>query len=109
MLTNAILGHPDVKDRLMVPGDVPGIISAGTVSKASIYNNLFGGNLTDTIPRQFGRISYGQISPGCVSTTAGKSNSRDIGLRNRRSEKNDCKGTLLRALPGKQFLAGTGG
>ncbi len=47
MLTNAILGHPDVKDRLMVPGDVPGIISAGTVSKASIYNNLFGGNLTE--------------------------------------------------------------
>lgn len=47
LLTNAVLGHPEVKDDLMVPADVPKIISAGTVSKASLYNNVFGGNLPD--------------------------------------------------------------
>lgn len=45
LLTNAVLGHPDVKDFLMTAADVPKIIGAGTVSKASIYNNIFGGNL----------------------------------------------------------------
>lgn len=48
LLTNAVLGHPEVKDRLMVPGDVPKVIAAGTVSKASLYNNIFGGNLSET-------------------------------------------------------------
>jgi hypothetical protein len=47
LLTNAVLGHPDVKDHLMVAADVPKIIAAGTVSKASIYNNIFGGNLPE--------------------------------------------------------------
>lgn len=47
LLTNAVLGHPDVKDCLMQPGDVPKLIAAGTVSKASIYNNIFGANLSD--------------------------------------------------------------
>lgn len=47
LLTNSILGHPDVRDHLMLPADVPKIISAGTVSKASIYNNIFGGNLSE--------------------------------------------------------------
>jgi hypothetical protein len=46
LLTNAVLGHPDVKDRLMVPADVPKVLAAGTVSKASLYNNIFGGNLS---------------------------------------------------------------
>ena len=46
LLTNAILGHPDVKDYLMVPKDVPKVVSTGTVSKASLYNNVFGGNLS---------------------------------------------------------------
>lgn len=45
LLTNAILGHPDARDGLMLAGDVPEIIAAGTRHKASIYNNLFGGNL----------------------------------------------------------------
>jgi hypothetical protein len=48
LLTNAVLGHPDVKDRLMVPADVPKVIAAGTVSKGSLYNNIFGGNLSET-------------------------------------------------------------
>ncbi|MBI4524598.1 MAG: hypothetical protein HY695_12390 [Deltaproteobacteria bacterium] len=47
LLTNAVLGHPDVKDHLMIPADVPKIIAAGTVSKASLYNNTFGGNLSE--------------------------------------------------------------
>ncbi len=47
LLTNAVLGHPDVKDCLMQPGDVPKLIAAGTVSKASLYNNIFGANLGD--------------------------------------------------------------
>lgn len=47
LLTNSVLGHPDVKDHLMLPADVPKIISAGTVSKASLYNNIFGGNLSE--------------------------------------------------------------
>jgi hypothetical protein len=47
LLTNAVLGHPDVKDHLMVQSDVPKVIAAGTVSKASLYNNIFGGNLSE--------------------------------------------------------------
>jgi hypothetical protein len=47
LLTNSVLGHPDGKDHVMVPGDVARIIAAGTVSKASLYNNIFGGNLSD--------------------------------------------------------------
>ncbi len=47
LLTNAILGHPDVKDQLMLPGDVSRIIESGTRSKASLYNNIFGGNLSE--------------------------------------------------------------
>lgn len=47
LLSNAVLGHPDVKDRLMVSTDVPKIIQTGTVSRASLYNNIFGGNLSE--------------------------------------------------------------
>ncbi len=48
LLANAILGHPAVKDRLMHPNDIHEIIRSGTVGKASLYNNIFGGNLTET-------------------------------------------------------------
>jgi hypothetical protein len=47
LLTNAVLGHPDVKDYLMQPDDVPTVIAADTVSKASLYNNIFGANLPE--------------------------------------------------------------
>jgi hypothetical protein len=47
LLANAVLGHPDCKDKLMIPADVQKIAAAGTVSKASIYNNIFGGNLSE--------------------------------------------------------------
>ncbi|HLW00375.1 MAG TPA: hypothetical protein VKT82_17040 [Ktedonobacterales bacterium] len=45
LLTNAVLGHPDVRDDLLVPSDIPHLIQEGTVARASLYNNIFGGNL----------------------------------------------------------------
>lgn len=48
LLVNATLGHPLVKDRLMTAADVPSIIRTGTVARASLYDNIFGGNLTET-------------------------------------------------------------
>jgi hypothetical protein len=47
LLSNSVLGHPDAKDHLMSPADVPKFIVAGIVSKASLYNNVFGGNLSE--------------------------------------------------------------
>ncbi|MDK3155764.1 hypothetical protein QPK87_04110 [Kamptonema cortianum] len=47
LLSNTILGHPDCKDHLMRPVDVPKILDKETQSKASIYNNIFGGNLSE--------------------------------------------------------------
>lgn len=48
LLVNAVLGHPDAKDGLMTAADVPSIIRSGTTGKASLYSNVFGGNLGDT-------------------------------------------------------------
>ncbi len=48
LLSNALLGHPGVKDRLMQAGDIRSIVAAGTTAKASLFSNFFGGNLTDT-------------------------------------------------------------
>jgi hypothetical protein len=48
LLSNAVLGHPEVKDYLMTAESIPAIIRAGNVSAASLYNNLFGGNLPET-------------------------------------------------------------
>ncbi|MEW6230546.1 MAG: hypothetical protein AB1700_21085, partial [Bacillota bacterium] len=48
LLTNAVLGHPDARDYLMTLSDAKRIIAQGTASKASLFNNLFGGNLPDT-------------------------------------------------------------
>ncbi len=47
LFSNAILGHPDVKDRLLQASDVANILHKGTGAKASLFNNLFGGNLTE--------------------------------------------------------------
>jgi hypothetical protein len=41
------LGHPDAKDCLMRPLDIPTLIQRGAISKASLYNNIFGGNLPE--------------------------------------------------------------
>ncbi len=48
LLVNAVLGHADVKDGLLTARDVPAVIRDGTVAKASLYDNIFGGNLTET-------------------------------------------------------------
>jgi hypothetical protein len=48
LLTNAVLGHTDCKDGLMTAADVPKVIAAGTLSKASLFNNIFGGNLIES-------------------------------------------------------------
>lgn len=58
LLSNAVLGHPDCKDRLMLPADVPKMIEKGTVAKASLYNNLFGGNLTEARRESIGVFNY---------------------------------------------------
>lgn len=47
LFANAVLGHPDAKDRLMQASDVPTILQKGTTAKASLFNNLFGGNLSE--------------------------------------------------------------
>ena len=48
LLANAVLGHPDAKDYLLIPEDVERIIRDGTASKASLYSNIFGGNLPES-------------------------------------------------------------
>ena len=48
LLTNAVLGHPEVRDRLMTYADVPRVIRAGTLARASLYSNIFGGNLPNS-------------------------------------------------------------
>ena len=48
LIVNAVLGHVSVKGRLMTATDVPAIIRAGTIAQANLYNNIFGGNLSET-------------------------------------------------------------
>jgi len=47
LLTNAVLGHPYAKDFLMTPRDVAAIVRDGTTAQASLFNNIFGGNLPE--------------------------------------------------------------
>lgn len=46
VVANAILGHPNVRDKLMSCQDVPGLVESDQASRASIYGNLFGSNLS---------------------------------------------------------------
>lgn len=48
LLANAVLGHPDARDRLLLPRNVRDVLSKGTRYKASLYSNLFGANLSST-------------------------------------------------------------
>lgn len=48
LLANGVLGHPDVDDYLMTADDVPSVLAGGTRHRASLYNNLFGGNLSES-------------------------------------------------------------
>ena len=45
LLTNAVLGHRNVKDHLMTANDVRKVIASGERHLASLYSNIFGGNL----------------------------------------------------------------
>lgn len=62
LLVNAVLGYAGTagscKDHLMVPGDVARIIETGSVAKASIYNNLIGGNLRESRRESIGVFNY---------------------------------------------------
>jgi hypothetical protein len=58
LLANAVLGHPKVKDRLMTPKDIPGIIREKTSASASIYNNIFGGNLPESRQESLDLFDY---------------------------------------------------
>lgn len=46
LITNMLLGHPDAPDGLMSCTDVPKVIEAGSLDRASLYRNAFGENLT---------------------------------------------------------------
>ena len=48
LLANAVLGHPDARDRLLLSRNVRDVLSKGTRYKASLYSNLFGANLSST-------------------------------------------------------------
>ena len=47
LFANAILGHADAKDRLMQASDVSMFLKQNTTAKASLFNNLLGGNLSE--------------------------------------------------------------
>ena len=47
LLSNALLGHPDARDRVMRPGvEANSIAKDGTAHKAALHRTLFGENLT---------------------------------------------------------------
>jgi hypothetical protein len=46
LLSNSVLGYPGAKDHLMSADDVPRILGQNCRALASIYNNIFGGNLS---------------------------------------------------------------
>jgi len=47
LVANALLGHPEAKDRLLNCRQVPDVIAAETTSRASLYRNIFGENLPE--------------------------------------------------------------
>ncbi len=47
LVANMLLGHPDVKDKLLKCSDVPKITSNNSTYLASIFRNIFGENLSD--------------------------------------------------------------
>lgn len=46
LVTNALLGHPDARDRLMTCDDAIKFAESGDLASASVYRNVFGENLT---------------------------------------------------------------
>lgn len=72
LIANAVLGFAGneaagkkVQDRLLRAVDIPRVIESNQIAKASIYNNIFGGNLTEhrrnshDIYEQLGRFRIG--------------------------------------------------
>jgi hypothetical protein len=47
LLANAVLGHSEVDHALLTAADVPKVIADGKRRLASLYSNVFGGNLKD--------------------------------------------------------------
>ncbi|NJL56472.1 hypothetical protein HC928_15835, partial [bacterium] len=47
LVANALLGHPDAKDRLLNCRQVPDVVADETTSRASLYRNIFGENLPE--------------------------------------------------------------
>lgn len=59
LISNILFGHPDVnKDRLMNPKDVPKLIAKGTSQKSCFYDNIFGGNLSETKRSRYAIFRY---------------------------------------------------
>jgi hypothetical protein len=53
LIANALLGHPNAKDRVIRPGsEANAIARSGTASKAALHRTLFGENLTVTNRRK---------------------------------------------------------
>ncbi|RVD44113.1 hypothetical protein EN742_03180 [Mesorhizobium sp. M4A.F.Ca.ET.020.02.1.1] len=46
LLANALLGHPGVKDRLMMPSDIDELQVSNTLHLSDIHDNVFGQNLS---------------------------------------------------------------
>ncbi|WP_145428821.1 hypothetical protein [Symmachiella dynata] len=93
LLTNAVLGFAGneaagkkVEDRLLREVDVQRVIESGQVAKASIYNNIFGGNLTKyrrnshDIYEQLGRFRIGHETSNRIDNLLIYGDS-DIGLK----------------------------
>lgn len=65
LLTNAVLGHPSAKDKVMRTIDVPKIIQEKQETNGCLYTNVFGGNLSSrrrnsiTVFNYFGRFQIG--------------------------------------------------
>lgn len=47
LVSNMLLGHPAVKDKLLCCSDVPNILRDSLQSEASLYKNIFGENLSE--------------------------------------------------------------
>jgi hypothetical protein len=53
LLSNALLGHPDARDRVIRPGaEANDLVKAGTAQRAALHRTLFGENLTPTSRRK---------------------------------------------------------
>jgi hypothetical protein len=53
LLSNALLGHPDARDRVMRPGvEADTLLKAGNSHRAALHRTLFGENLTATNRRK---------------------------------------------------------